>query len=92
MPFAHDLTRCSAALQMTAAVAVPSYVAQRAADAIRYRHQISAAARPALYRPTVLNRGQVHSALVYHAPALAYLSPSTASFASCWATRMLLLD
>ena len=61
---------------MTAAVAVPSCMARRAVHAIRYSlYQISAAARPALYMATALIRGLVHSALVYHAPVPAYLSP-----------------
>jgi len=68
---------------MTAAVAVPSCTAQRAVAAICYRYQISAAAQPALYRPTALNRGHVHNVLVYYASAPAYLSPCTVSFASC---------
>ena len=68
---------------MTAAVVVPSCMARHAVDAIRYRYQISAAAWLALYRRTALNRGPIHSALVYHAPVPADLSPSTVSFASC---------
>jgi len=62
---------------MTAAVAMLSYTARRAVDAIHYKYQISAAARPAL------TRSLVHSAPVYNASALAYLSPSTVSIASC---------
>jgi len=38
---------------------------------------------PVLYRPTALNRSPVHSAL-----ASAYQSPSTVSFASCYAAMI----
>ena len=48
---------------VTAAVAVPSCMARRAVDAIRY-NQISAAAQMALYWLTALNHGPVHNALI----------------------------
>jgi len=45
-----------------------SSMAQCVVNAIRYGYQISAAARLAVYRPTALNLGPVHNAIVYRAP------------------------
>jgi len=47
---------------MIAVVAMLSCTARRAVGAIRYKYQISAAAQLALYRPTALNCGRIHSA------------------------------